>query len=227
MKADLVSVIIPALNEAAGIAGCLAGAARQEGPLEIITADGGSRDDTARIAAQYGQVIHTPRGRAVQMNRAAAAAQGEILLFLHADTRLHPQALAGVRRALAGPRTAGGTFTMQFDSSRPIFRLYGAFTRLPFFFLHYGDQGIYIRRAVFEQLGGYREIGLMEDIDLLRRMQRLGRRIILPLPVTTSTRRFDRYGALRQELINIALVSLYLLGVDPDRLARQYRAHQE
>lgn len=221
-----ISVIIPALNEAENIRPCLDSITGQPGPLEIIVADGGSSDDTAALAQGYARVISAPRGRASQMNAAARLAAGDVLLFLHADTRLHPRGLSAIRQTLADKTAAGGTFHLSFDTSAPLFRVYAGFTHLHWLYLHYGDQGIFIRRAVFERLGGYRDIALMEDIDLLRRMQALGRRAVLPFPVTTSARRFYRDGLVRNQVKNIFLVLLFALGADPDRLAAWYRPHK-
>ncbi|MBW3569578.1 MAG: TIGR04283 family arsenosugar biosynthesis glycosyltransferase [Gemmatimonadetes bacterium] len=216
-----LSVIVPTLNEAAWIAGCLGGIRAAGGADEVLVVDGGSTDATAQIAAREARVLHTPRGRAVQMNAGARHASGDVLLFLHADTVLHPDGLARMRRALADPRVAGGTFTLRFDHPHPLLRFYGACSTLPW--LRFGDQGIFVRRHVFDALGGYREMPLLEDVDLLRRMRRMGRLAVVPAPVTTSARRFLERGVVRQQLVNGAVLAAWHLGVSPDRLARWYR----
>jgi hypothetical protein len=127
-----------------------------------------------------------------------------------------------LRAALADPAAAGGTITLRFDENRPLLRLYALSTRLPFRLFHYGDQGIFVRRSVFERLGGFREIPLMEDVDFLRRLHRAGRVALTPAPITTSARRFVEGGVLRQQLLNIALVAAFELGVAPERLAGWY-----
>lgn len=160
------------------------------------------------------------------MNAGAARASGEVLLFLHADTQLPRKAFFVISNAMADARIAGGAFDLAIDSPRPIFRVMertasrrSRLTRIP-----YGDQAIFLRRSVFAALGGYREIPLMEDVDLMVRLRRAGQRIhILPDRVRTSPRRWERDGVLFGTLRNWTLVTLYALGVSPDRLVRFYR----
>jgi rSAM/selenodomain-associated transferase 2 len=221
-----ISVIIPALDEADNITACLDSVDNQEGDFEIIVVDGGSRDGTVELINSRALVIKSKPGRAVQMNQGAQCAGGDALLFLHADSRLHTDALAHLRKALSDSRVAGGTFTLKFDSEKLPFRFYAAFTRLKFRYFHFGDQGIFVRRKVFEQLGGYKEMPLMEDLDFLSRMRKKGRVVLINLPVTTSARRFLKRGPVRQQLLNIFLVACYLLGVKPSTLSRLYRTHR-
>ena len=219
-----ISVIIPALNEAANIAACVSSVENQKGDFEIIVVDGGSTDQTVELIRSRALVVTSPRGRAVQMKAGARNASGDALLFLHADSCLHPDALVRLREALADSRVAGGTFTLKFDSEKLALKFYAAFTRLKFRYLHYGDQGIFVRRKTFEQLGGYKEMPLMEDIDFLSRLRRKGRVVLINLPVTTSARRFLKRGPVQQQLLNTFLVSCYLLGVKPATLSRMYGA---
>jgi GT2 family glycosyltransferase len=156
------------------------------------------------------------------MNAGARATSGELLLFLHGDTRLAPGALPALRQAMRDPRVVGGTFTLRFEPDTPLLRCYAWCTRLRWRAFHYGDQGIFVRRAVFETLGGFAEVPLMEDVDFLARLARAGRTTLVPHPVTTSARRFHRHGVVRQQLLNVALVGLYSLGVPPARLAHWY-----
>jgi rSAM/selenodomain-associated transferase 2 len=218
-----LSVIVPALNEAENIGGCLR-SVRAQTVAEIVVVDGGSSDATISRAQGLARVIGSGRGRALQMNAGARAAAGGVLLFLHADTRLHPQAVAELARVLQDPRVVGGTFTLRFDSPQPLLKFYGRCTELPLRCLRFGDQGIFVRRQVFEALGGFRPLPLMEDVDFLRRLGSAGRLALVRRPVTTSARRFRARGALRQQLLNIALVLLYRLGVAPATLARWYAA---
>ena len=185
--------------------------------------DGGSTDATVEIPSRRATVLHGPRGRAVQMNTGAQAATGEVLLFLHGDTVLHPDALPAVRRALADWRVVGGTFTLRFDRRHPLLRLYTLCTRLPLAAFRFGDQGIFVRRGVFERLGGFRELPLLEDVDFLGRLRRAGRLAVVPRPVTTSARRFLACGIVRQQLLNGAILAAHALGASPERLARGYR----
>ncbi|MCL5289033.1 MAG: TIGR04283 family arsenosugar biosynthesis glycosyltransferase [Acidobacteria bacterium] len=221
-----ISVIIPALNESENILACLRSVQEQEGPHEMLVVDGGSTDGTPELARPHAQVISAPRGRAQQMNLGARLATGEVLLFLHADTRLHADSLATLRCALDDPRVAGGTFTLRFDADRRLLRFYSFCSRFRFRLFHYGDQGIFVRRSVFERLRGFADIPLMEDLDFLGRLRKSGRVALLPLPVTTSARRFEEHGVLRQQLLNTALVSAYYFGVPPASLARLYTPHK-
>jgi rSAM/selenodomain-associated transferase 2 len=219
-----VSVVIPALNEADRIAACIRSVREQDGEAEVVVVDGGSSDGTVAIAADLVPVIRSARGRAVQMNAGARRTSGEILIFLHADSTLHPRAIDSVRRATRDARVVGGTFTLRFGHQHPLLRFYGLCSRLPFRLFHYGDQGIWLRRSVFEGLGGFRTMPLMEDLELLCRLRRQGRVALVPCPVTTSARRFLEGGLVRQQMLNIGLVAAYLLGAPPERLARWYAA---
>lgn len=219
-----ISVIIPALDEADHLEACLASIADQEGAsaTEIIVVDGGSTDATREIAARAATVIGAPRGRGSQLNAGARAASGNVLLFLHADSTLHPRALAALGAALTDPGIVGGTFTLRFDRDHPLLRFYAWCTRMPLALFHYGDQGIFVRRDVYDGMCGFREWPLMEDVDFLARLRRAGRTALLPLPVTTSARRFARHGVVRQQMRNAILVLLFRLGVSPHRLAAWY-----
>jgi rSAM/selenodomain-associated transferase 2 len=218
-----ISVVIPALNEAEKIEACLRSVVSQQGEFEIIVVDGNSIDRTAEIAKRHASVIITERGRALQMNAGASKARGEALFFLHADSTLHPGALTELRRVLEDPQVVGGTFTLKFDSNKFPLNLYSFLTRFKPRFFHYGDQGIFVRRTVFDCLEGFKELPLMEDVDFLRRLRATGRVALIRLPVTTSARRFLEHGLVRQQLLNGFLVALYLLGVKPETLSRWYR----
>ena len=222
----MISVVIPALNEESWILPSIFSVKGQSASVELIVVDGGSVDRTAELAAEHATVISSARGRGIQMNAGANVASGQALLFLHADSRLHPGSLAGLERALEDPRVVGGTFTLRFDSGRFPLGLYAFATRFRFRHFHYGDQGIFVRRSVFEDLGGFSEITLLEDVDFLRRLRRLGPTALLRLPVTTSARRFVSRGTVRQQLLNLGIVLAYSLGADPDRLARWYEPHR-
>jgi len=216
-----VSVIIPALDEMEDIAACVA-SAQAAGAWEVIVADGGSRDGTPQLAARLARVVYSPPGRARQMNAGAQLASGEVLLFLHADSRLPLDGLAAVSRALARGRAPGGVFHLTFEPATPLLKFFAWFTRLPFRLLHYGDAGIFVRRRVFESLGGYRNLELMEDLDLWLRLRRVGRPVILKPAVVTSSRRYLRHGALRQQALSLWLTLLWLGGADHRKLARRY-----
>ena len=224
----MISVIIPALNEAENILQTIESVRQQDQAAEIIVVDGGSIDGTRELAQPYAQVIDSPRGRAVQMNAGARAATGEVLLFLHGDSRVAPGALAKMQQTLDNPRIVGGSFTLVFDSDNFWLRFYAFCSTIDCVCFRYGDQGIFVRRAIFAQLQGYAEIPLMEDIDLMRRLPRYGRRVLVRnYPVTTSARRFVEHGIVRQEALNVALVTAWFLGVKPRTLAKWYAARKE
>ena len=219
-----VTVVVPTLNEESVLAATLE-RARQPSVEEIIVVDAGSTDATAAVAARYADlVLAAPRGRAAQMNAGAARARGDILLFLHADT-LVPQGFAEAVIAACSDRTViGGRFDVNLEPSSPLIRLTSELInrRSRLTRISTGDQAIFIRRDVFEQLGGYADIPLMEDIDLSRRMRRAGQIACLRQRVTTSARRWQKEGVVRTILLMWSLRALYLFGVSPARLQRLY-----
>jgi rSAM/selenodomain-associated transferase 2 len=217
-----ISVIIPTLNEARGILPCLHSVNNQRGEFELLAIDGGSVDGTVEAVWPHARVIHSERGRAVQMNSGARHSTGEVLLFLHADSHLPPRAFSLLEQVLADSRIVGGTFRLRFSSEKFLLRLIAFFSRFKFRYFHYGDQGIFVRRWVFEQLNGFAEIPFMEDVDFLQRLHRIGRVTVLNQPITTSARRFLERGIIRQQLMNIILVIFYLLGASPENLKKWY-----
>jgi rSAM/selenodomain-associated transferase 2 len=228
-----VSVVIPALNEEGPITVSIR-SALEAGADEVIVVDGGSRDGTVGVARGLGaRVLSSPPGRARQMNAGAAAASGEILLFLHADTRLPPGAAAAVRTACRRNDALGGAFAVRLGLSpgasfyrRAILGLTGRMVavRARLFHAYTGDQAIFLRREVFERLGGYPNIPLMEDAVLSRRLSRTGKTILVPLPLTTSARRWEARGPLRTILLMWSLRLAFLfLGMSPETCARLYR----
>lgn len=229
-----VSVIVPALHEAATIGQTLAHILRLAGEekIQVLVADGDPAGSTLAAVQQLGeprcQGLLAPRGRARQMNAAAAQATGQALLFLHADTRLPDGALDLLTTALR--YCPAGAFDLAIDSPRPSLWLNGLLsstrsrlTRVP-----YGDQAHFFRADYFRQLGGYADIPLMEDVEIMRRMARQGDAVaILPARARTSARRWEKEGELRVSLRNWWLMSRYLLGASPHDLVRHYRSHGE
>jgi len=218
-----LSIIIPTLNEAERIATTIA-RTRGLGPCEIIIADGGSSDRTRELAVGADAVIETPRGRAVQQNSGAAAARGEVLLFLHADCWLEPGALQGIQAALDDPGSVGGCFRQTIDAPGVAYRLLecGNSLRVRTLGWAYGDQGIFVRREVFTALGGFPALPLMEDLYFTKRLQRAGRFRLLFQRLHVSPRRWERKGVVRQTLRNWRLIALAHCGVSLERLARHY-----
>lgn len=221
----MVSIIIPTLNEEAQLGDCLTWTLHLQGPKELIVSDGGSRDRTRKIAEQYPgvQFLQAPRGRARQLNAGAACAKGEILLFLHADTRLPGRALYHMQQHLDNPEVAGGSFALQFDHAHPLLRFQAWCSRLNFTCTTFGDQAIFVRTRTFRELGGFPDQPLMEDWELQHRMRQCGRFVKVRQPVTTAARRFLRRGVWRQTLLNVYLFTRYQMGADVHQLARQYR----
>jgi rSAM/selenodomain-associated transferase 2 len=220
-----LSVIVPVLDEAATIAAQLGElvALRRQG-AELLVVDGGSADGTARRArALADRVLDSVRGRAAQMNVGAAASRGEVLLFLHADTRL-PLAAAGLIRAALAAGAAWGRFDVRIDGPQPLLRVVERMMnwRSRLTGIATGDQAVFVRREVFERLGGFPDLPLMEDIALAKRLKRVGRPACLRQPVLTSARRWQKHGVLRTILLMWRLRASYFFGADPRRLAVRY-----
>ena len=219
-----VSVVIPALDEAARI-GAAIDSAFAAGAAEVIVADGGSSDATVAIARDRGaRIIEGERMRSRQMNRGAESANGDALIFLHADTLLPPGAADAVTRSLNSGIVFGG-FRLAFREDAWRLRVAAfminarnAITRCP-----WGDQAQFIRRDVFLAAGGFREIAIMEDYELAIRMKRRGRTVVLPQKVQTSGRRFLEKGVLRTAAINWRIIVAWRRGADPEKLAQIYR----
>jgi rSAM/selenodomain-associated transferase 2 len=226
-----ISVIIPTLNEETVMAQTLARAATL-GFSDIIVADGGSTDRTVPLAeaccarTTNVHVITAPKGRARQMNEGAKASRSEILLFLHADTQLPGDAVRIIESALTDHTVKGGRFDVRFDHPSIWGRTIGQFMnwRSRLSGIATGDQAIFVRRHVFEQLGGFADIPLMEDIEFSRRLKRAGRVAALRETVTTSFRRWEQQGPLRTILLMWALRFLYWIGISPQRLKHFYAA---
>lgn len=218
-----LTIIVPTLDEEEELAANLPGALAAAD--EVVVSDGGSRDATISIAEALGaRVVTGLAGRGGQLNRGAAIARGEGLLFLHADTRLPPGGANAVRAALAAGYEGGG-FLLQYDVDRPVFRLMRTLialrTRLSG--LPLGDQGQFVRATVFAELEGFRDWPILEDLDFARRLRRRGRSTVLPATVTTSARRYVQRGLARTAVTNWLIWSLFWAGISPERLARLYR----
>ncbi len=227
-----ISVVVPVLEEADRI-NALVDHIRVIGygaSPEIIVVDGDPAGSTLAALSRPGIVALTaPKGRARQLNAGAAAATGDMLLFLHADTRLPAGAFAAVAATLSG-RAEAGAFSLSIRSRRPDLRLIaaGATLRSRTLGLPYGDQAQFIRRELFAAMGGYPDIPIMEDVALMREIRRAGGRIaVLPQKVSTSARRWQTQGVWRTTACNLTLLCLYFCGVPPRRLARRYPSMPE
>jgi rSAM/selenodomain-associated transferase 2 len=221
-----VSVVIPALDERAGLEPALRSSRHPE--VERIVADGGSGDGSPETARALGaeQVIAAPRGRARQMDAGFRAARGAIVLFLHADCRLEAGWFDELAAAMADPRVSGGAFRLGLDAALFRCRVWEAGVRLRSRLLRlpYGDQALFVRRAILETAGGIAPTPIFEDLDLVALMRRHGRLALLRTRVWSSPRRYQRNGWLRQTARNLAALCAWALGLPRARIAAWYRA---
>lgn len=222
-------VVIPALNEAQHLPASIA-SARRDADSQVMVVDGGSTDETEAVARSLSAIVlRAPRGRARQMNEGAAAAAAEFLLFLHADTQLPPGYGGEVRELLSRPGVMAGAFQFAIAEEIPGRRWIerGTNWRARRWQLPYGDQGLFLRRRTFKQLGGFAPMPLLEDYEFVRRLRCLGRVIIASGAAATSGRRWQRLGCFRTTLLNGCILLGYHLGISPARLARWYRRPPE
>ncbi|HHW76378.1 MAG TPA: glycosyltransferase family 2 protein [Xanthomonadaceae bacterium] len=221
-----ISIVLPVLNEGAHVAPCLRALQPLRGQnCELILVDGGSRDRTVTLAEPLAdQVIVSPRGRAVQMNVGARRAGGDILWFLHADSLPPPDAVSLMSAALEQSERGWGRFDVRLSGRQPLLRVVESLMNLRSRLtgIATGDQGIFVRRALFERIGGYPPIALMEDIALSRLLKRHSRPVCLRQRLTTSSRRWERDGIVRTILLMWRLRLAYFFGADPEWLARIY-----
>lgn len=223
MATITVAAIIPTLDEESSLRRSLP--AILSAADEVVVSDGGSRDQTLRTAQELGaRVITGAPGRGPQLNRGVASTTSDVLVFLHADTRLPPGAIPAIREAVGSGKIGGG-FQVRFDTDNRVMavgsklvKLRTRLTRSPL-----GDQAQFVRRTTFDELGGFRNWAALEDLDLIRRMKRCGEVVVLPLEATTSARRYLEDGIGRTVALNWLIWALYFAGVPAERLARLYR----
>jgi rSAM/selenodomain-associated transferase 2 len=223
----MLSIIIPAVNEAHNLRRLLPDLSKKFPGQEVIVVDGGSIDGSPQVVQNFpfARSIETPRGRARQMNAGAKEARGDILLFLHADTFLPHGAFEAIRTALADPQVVGGRFEFHLDGTRPAYRTIASVTNLlrarPEL-IATGDQALFVRRNVFVEMDGYPEISLMEDVEFIKKLKRRGGIAYLHLPAITSARKWEREGVLQTTLLMLAVRLLHVFRVSPTKLHQLY-----
>jgi rSAM/selenodomain-associated transferase 2 len=221
-----ISIIMPVLNESANLQRVIESTQPSDN-IEVIVVDGGSTDDTCRVAVELGvKVIASPAGRSKQMNLGAAAATGDILLFLHGDSRLPLGFDRLIRQTMSvNQPPIAGAFRLGIEAPQASLRWVerGVNWRSQVCQMPYGDQGIFLSAKVFNEIGGFPDLPIMEDFELMRRLRKRGKISIVPQPVMTSARRWLQKGILKTTLINQLMVLGYLVGISPTRLVELYR----
>ena len=221
-----ISVIIPTLNEAVILEKSIA-AVRCHSPHEIIIADGGSEDDTLRIAEKFGlPVVDSPPGRALQMNAGAESASGDVLFFLHADSRVDETSYQKMVAVMRQENKVGGAFSLAIESEKPALKIISGFATLRAKHLNlvYGDQAIFVRTGVFREMGGFPSLPICEDLAFYRRLMEKGPTVILEEKTFTSARRWVTEGIFFTSLRNSVIATLFLLGFPPRILSKWYLA---
>jgi rSAM/selenodomain-associated transferase 2 len=219
-----VSIVVPVLDEAPVIEGLLRRLRANFPECEVVVVDGGSRDDTVALAQSLARVVHSAPGRGQQLNAGAQRTTGDVLWFVHADTSPDPDALPQIRTCLRNPHVVGGGLSLRFDRRSPglTFLAWASNLRARRLGLIFGDQAMFVRRDVFEDLGGFPAIPLMEDLEMSRRVARRGELRLLPATSVASARRFEAHGTWRMIVFMQYLKLLYLCRVDPEQIRRRY-----
>ncbi|MDA8045886.1 MAG: TIGR04283 family arsenosugar biosynthesis glycosyltransferase [Actinomycetota bacterium] len=226
MTAPTVSIVVPVLDEAERIEASLGRISRDFGGCEVVVVDGGSTDDTVGRAADLAPVVRSRPGRGPQLNAGAAATHGDVIWFVHADTVVDPDALGQMLAALADPAIVGGGLSIRFDrrSAALSYLAWASNQRARRLGQIFGDQAMFVRRSVFDRLGGFADIPLMEDLEFSRRLRRAGPLVVLDATSTASARRFEVHGTWPMIAFMQYLKLRYAAGADPHRLAARYRA---
>lgn len=221
----MISIIIPVYNEEVMLRKNAACYSLLSQSTELIFVDGGSEDKTAELAKASGRLVKARKNRAAQMNAGARTAKGEILLFLHADAVIQQMYLEKIEEAVEKQEYAGGCLTQVIDEQRILFK-WISFTgniRAKMSKIFYGDQGIFVRKGIFEKLGGFPEVKICEDILFTKKLKKEGKVDILPVPVYCSARRWKKQGIVKTSLLNFQITTALALGRHPDRLSIVYK----
>lgn len=218
-----ISIIIPALREGDNLIK-IATLFRQTDGVELVFALADGDDQTLIPDGEHVKTVSASKGRARQMNAGALSSSGDILLFLHADTRIAPESLKNAREAVSKPGVTGGAYKLKITTSRLALKIIAAGANLRSWLLGmpYGDQAIFVKRETFKDIGGYEDIPIMEDVKFVEAMRKLGEVVLLEDYAETSPRRWEKEGVILGTLRNITLITLYKLGVNPKRLAGWY-----
>ncbi len=222
----MVSIIIPVLNEGKNIKAFLTMLEKVKGKKEIIFVDGESTDNTVSTVRKCAKVLSSERGRARQMNEGAEYARGNILWFLHADSIVDPNSIGYIEKAIEEDEIIGGGFSLYFYDCNTLFMRYISTTsniRAGKLGIYFGDQGMFIRKDVFEKLGGYADIDIMEDLEISLRLRKIGKMKLLRYGIGTSARRFKKSGPIKTHILMHKLRILYFLGVSSEKLNEMYR----
>lgn len=224
MISDMISVIIPVLNEAKILDKTLSQLQPELKKHELIIVDGGSTDNSVGIAKQYGKVVISERGRAKQLNAGAAAATGDILVFLHADVWLEPGAFASVEKTLSLGYVGGG-FLQKIDNKGLLYRIIEitADMRGKYQKIYYGDSGVFISKRDFQNINGFPDVPIMEEIEFSKKMRKLGKTRLVKPRIHISARRWQKRGIIRTTVTNWFITLLYNCGYSLDRLAKLYK----
>jgi len=217
------SIIIPSLNEEKFLPGVLIHIKKFTEEMEIILSDGGSTDNTIKIAESLGaKVCSGKKGKGLQMNRAAQISNGEVLIFLHVDTFLPDDAFYLISEFFFTNKIDIATFKMKFDSENILMKIYSWFTKFDSIFTTFGDQVIVVRRSFFNELGRFQNLPIFEDVEFFRKARKIKAIYKLPSFVITSARRFEKQGILKTQLLNGLYILGYLVGINPDKIYRKY-----
>jgi len=220
----VISIIIPVLNEKIKIQRLLIELAKLQGDKEILIIDGGSSDGTQALASKYGKVISSEKGRAKQMNKGAKESNGDILWFVHADSKVSSNSIEEIKAAIDEGYIGGG-FSLEFYDYESIFLKYISITsniRANHFGVFYGDQGIFVKSQLFHKLGGFLSQDLMEDLELSLLLRKAGKLKLIDSPIGTSARRFKLNGMIKTHLLMHKIRFLYFLGVPTNKLVKMY-----